>query len=165
MDDEGNDQYSRSPEIEDLKELCRSLNESEVKYLLIGGFAVILHGYVRATKDIDLLIDPSPENVKKIKTAMSHLPDNAIALVKDSEISEYDVVRVADEIVVDLMAKACGISYEEAESEIEFISIENVKIPVASRELLIRLKDTVRPSDKTDVQFLQMSLDAEKSES
>ena len=46
--------------------LCRALREAGVRYLLIGGFAVILHGFVRTTKDIDLLVDPSNDNVAAI---------------------------------------------------------------------------------------------------
>lgn len=45
MDDPGNGPYSRAPELEDLLNLCRALNEEGVRYCLIGGFAVILHGY------------------------------------------------------------------------------------------------------------------------
>ena len=60
--------YSRAPELEDLVELCRQLNEANVRYLLIGGFAVILHGFVRGTRDIDILVDASLENVALCRT-------------------------------------------------------------------------------------------------
>jgi class 3 adenylate cyclase len=105
---------SRAPEFEDLVALCRSLEREGVRYILIGGFAVILHGLVRTTKDIDLLVDPSEENVRAIKRALGTLPDNAAALVADGDVASYRVVRVADEIVVDLLAEACGISWAEA---------------------------------------------------
>ena len=86
MDDGDDREYSRAPEFEDLVELCRSLNREGVRYLLIGGFAVILHGYVRATKDVDLLLDPSEDNIRALKRAMASLPDNAISLIEDDEI-------------------------------------------------------------------------------
>ncbi|HEX6159430.1 MAG TPA: type II toxin-antitoxin system prevent-host-death family antitoxin [Thermoanaerobaculia bacterium] len=82
MDDQDNREYSRAPELEDLLTLCKALNAEGVRYVLIGGFAVILHGFVRATKDIDLLIDASSENVQRLKRAMAVLPDNAIALAE-----------------------------------------------------------------------------------
>jgi hypothetical protein len=113
MDDAADRGYSRAPELEDLVAICRSLNKEGVRYLLIGGFAVILHGSVRTTKDIDLLIDPTEDNIRRLKKALGTLPDNAVALLAD-DVGKYRVVRVADEIVVDLMAEACGISYEEA---------------------------------------------------
>ena len=56
MDDQDDRRYSRAPELEDLVALCKALNEEQVRYVLIGGFAVILHGFVRATKDIASLI-------------------------------------------------------------------------------------------------------------
>lgn len=158
MDDDQSDQYSRAPEIEDLKALCSSLNEHGVEYLLIGGFAVILHGYVRATKSIELLVTSTPENIRRIKKALAYLPDNAIALIDDRDVETYTVVRIGDEIVVDLLAKACGVDYSEAKDHREWITVEGVQIPVANKQILIRMKDTVRPSDQSDRQFLERSL-------
>lgn len=162
MADKKNSKYARAPEFEDLISLCRSLNSAGARYVLIGGFAVILHGYVRGTQDIDLLIDPSEENVQKIKTALASLPDNAISLIQNNEVEKYSVVRIADEFVVDLMKKACNIDYDEASREIEFKEVDGVKIPLPSKKLLIRMKDTVRPGDKADINFLRALIREEK---
>lgn len=157
--DEGDDGgYSRAPRLEDLLLICRSLNEEGASYLLIGGFAVVLHGFVRATKDIDLLVEASPENIQRVKRALAVLPDQASALVGDDEVKKYSVVRIADEVVVDLLENACGIDYDEARSGIERMEIEGVEIPVASKGLLIRMKDTVRPSDHQDVEYLRLRM-------
>jgi class 3 adenylate cyclase len=154
---------SRAPEFEDLVALCRSLEREGVRYILIGGFAVILHGLVRTTKDIDLLVDPSEENVRAIKRALGTLPDNAAALVADGDVASYRVVRVADEIVVDLLAEACGISWAEAiASGTETMRIGDVAVPVAGKELLVRMKQTVRESDKADVHFLRMRIEEDR---
>jgi len=163
VDDQDDRGYSRAPELEDLVSLCKALNAENVRYVLIGGFAVILHGFVRATKDIDLLVDASAENVRRLKRAMAALPDNAIALIADDEVERYQVVRVADEIVVDLIQSACGIRYDEASKRIDTIMIHDVPIPVAGKELLIQTKQTVRPSDAADVQFLRLRI-AEENE-
>lgn len=162
MDDAPDGALSRAPELEDLLALCRALNREGVRYLLIGGFAVILHGFVRTTKDIDLLVDPSDENVEAIKRALASLPDNAAAELGNDDVRRYTVVRVADEFVVDLMASACGVTYEDAISQdIEHRQVEDVTVPLAGKRLLIRTKDTVRPSDRMDVGFLQLRLEAE----
>jgi len=158
VDDQDDRGYSRAPELEDLVSLCKALNAENVRYVLIGGFAVILHGFVRATKDIDLLVDASPENVQRLKRAMATLPDNAIELITDDEIERYEVVRVADEIVVDLMKSAGGIRYDQAAQRIDTIALEGIEIPVADKELLIQTKQTVRPSDAADVQFLRLRI-------
>lgn len=162
MDDQTNSKYSRAPELEDLIFLCRSLNEADAKYILIGGFAVILHGFVRGTKDIDLLVDPAEENIKKIKKAMSRLPDNAISLIEDNEVQKYSVIRIADEFVVDLLGKACSVDYNNAIKEVEYKELQGVRIPIPKKEKLIEMKDTIRPHDKTDTQFLKTRIEEEK---
>ena len=77
MDDGADRGDSRAPQLEDIVALCRALNAEGARYLLIGGFAVILHGFVRTTKDVDFLVDPTVENMVKVKRALATLPDNA----------------------------------------------------------------------------------------
>lgn len=162
MVDRANSSYSRAPEVDDLISLCRGLNDSGVEYMLIGGFAVILHGNVRTTKDIDLLVNTSKENIQKLKKVLSSLPDHAAEEIKEGDVQKYEVVRVADEIVVDLMAKACGIDFETAKKDVQLMEVEGVNIPVASKELLIRMKDTIRFSDKLDSEFLRWRIEEEE---
>ena len=68
----------RLPDENDLVALCRALNEQGTRYVVIGGFAINHHSYIRATEDIDLLIDVDPENQSRIKKALEILPDKAI---------------------------------------------------------------------------------------
>jgi hypothetical protein len=72
---------------------------------------------------------------------------------------------VADEIVVDLMALACGIDYSDAAKDSQRLTIDGVLIPVASPATLIRTKNTVRPSDAADRRYLEELLRAERGES
>ncbi len=163
MDDAPDRGESRAPQLQDVLDLCAALNREGARYVLIGGFAVVLHGFVRSTKDIDLLVDASEENIRAVKRAMAILPDNAAALLSDNEVLQYQVVRVADEIVVDLLASACGVTYSEAaESGIETFKVRGVEIPVASKETLIRMKSTIRESDALDVRFLHMRIEEER---
>ena len=165
MDDERDRRYSRAPELEDLVRLCAALNDAGARYLLIGGFAVILHGLVRTTKDVDLLVDPSVDNVRALKRALATLPDNAASLMEDHEVAKYGLVRVADEIVVDLMAKACNITYDEAiAAGVETCDLEGVLVPVAGPELLFRMKDTARESDRSDRRFLALLIEQRRRE-
>ena len=155
MDDADDDRYSRAPEPDDVVRICRALNEAGARYLLIGGFAVIAHGAGRFTKDIDLLVEDSPENVARVKRGLAVLADNAAADVADEDVRQHVVVRVADEVVVDLMGRACGVGYEEAARDAEIIERQGVSIPVASPRTLIRLKDTLRPQDALDRAYLE----------
>ena len=93
---------------------------------------------------------------------MSVLEDNAVSEIEDEDIARHQVVRVADEFVVDLMANACGIDYEQIKNGIEWVEIDGVRIPIASKEWLIRTKDTIRLSDKVDIGFLLREIDGEK---
>lgn len=155
MDDPDDDRYARAPEPADVVRICRALNEAGARYLLIGGFAVIAHGAGRFTKDIDLLVEDSPENVARVKRGLGVLADNAAAQVDDGDVRRHVVVRVADEVIVDLMGRACGVGYEEAARDAETLEREGVHIPIGSPRTLIRLKDTPRPEDAIDRAFLE----------
>jgi hypothetical protein len=140
----------RLPDTDDLVFLCRRLNEAGAKYMVVGGFAIIQHGFARATEDVDLLIDVSPENLERVRAAMVALPDGAVR-----EVS-------ADDFVVDLMRQACGIEYAEASREVTVMSVQEVPIPFASPRLLLRMKQTYRSKDEPDRAFLQTLLGQEQ---
>lgn len=152
-------QETRPPTIDDLVKVCKTLNEEKAKYVLIGGFAINYYGLPRGTEDIDLLVEPSEENILKIKKALSFLPDNAVREVKPDDIEKYEVVRVADEITIDLLKKACDITYDNA--KIEYFEFKDVLIPIADISTLIETKKGIRPRDKEDLAFLLSVLEDE----
>jgi hypothetical protein len=156
--DYGGERYSRVPTLEDLAKLCSNLNRFQVKYVVIGGFAVIRHGYIRATADIDLLVEDSPANVHRLRTALAYLPDAEAHQISDTDLAQYRVVRVAGEIAVDLLAKACEVTYALAESHIQYDEIHGVVIPFLNPEMLIETKQGVRAKDVQDRQFLHRLL-------
>jgi hypothetical protein len=149
---------SRPPTLDDLLLLCRSLNEAGARYLVVGGFAVMQHGFTRATENIDLLVESSPENQARVKKGLEALPDKAVLEIADDDLRNWVVVRVADEIVVDLMLAACGIGYEEASKEMEIVTLQGVPIPFASPPLLLRMKQTHREKDVLDRMFLERKI-------
>lgn len=153
--DDGAPLESRPPRLEDLVKICDALNASGSRYVVVGGMAVIQAGFVRATEDIDLLVDASADNIERIRGALSVLPDQAVRDVVPDDVHRYVVVRVADEVVVDLMKSACGIEYAEAAKEVDRVTIRGVEIPFANPELLLRLKQTVREKDALDRRFLE----------
>lgn len=155
MDERGDAAHARAPEPDDLVRICRALNEAGARYVLIGGFAVAAHGASRFTKDIDFLIDDDPGNVARVKRALGVLADNAAADVADTDIQVYTVVRIADEILIDLMGRACGLTYADVSADAETRTIDGVPIPIASPAALIRTKDTHRPQDAMDRRFLE----------
>ena len=96
----------RDPESGDLLRICASLNRVGARYVVIGGMAMVLHGFNRGTEDIDLLVDRTIENIARLREELSILPDNAVREVRDNDVEEYGVVRVAEEVVVDLLGSA-----------------------------------------------------------
>lgn len=152
--DDGPAPEARPPSLADLVSLCRNLNEVHARYLVLGGMAIIQAGFVRATEDIDLLVDTSSENMERVKAALMKLPDGAVRDVANDDLERYVVVRVADEFVVDLMKAACGIAYDEASLQVDVVIIEGVPIPFANPSLLWRTKQTMREKDRLDRVFL-----------
>lgn len=144
----------RPPTLRDLLLLCRFLNQAGTKYIVIGGWAVIQHGFDRTTSDIDLLVEDSPDNFRSLQKAMIGLPDGAIRDVAPDDLEKYVVVRVGDEFVIDLMKRACGIEYAEASKLVFPVRIEETTVPFANLELLWRTKQTAREKDQLDRAFL-----------
>ena len=82
--------------------------------------------------------------------------------MQPDDLENYTVVRVVDEIVVDLMLSTCGISYEKAQSEIEWVEIDDVSIPFATAALLLKMKQTGREKDRLDCMFLERKIARQK---
>jgi len=147
---------SREPKVEDLRDLCRELNQRGARYVVIGGFALRAADYVRGTMDVDLLVAADLENEAKVFSALSSLPDNAVRELQPGELQQYGVIRVADEILVDLMRSAGGIDYAEAAKDVIVREVGGVPIPFASPRLLWRMKIvTHREKDAGDLLFLR----------
>lgn len=157
MDSENDDAFlePRTPRVSDLVSLCRELNEHGARYIVVGGMAVIQWGFTRATEDVDLLVEISQENQKKVIEALRSLPDKAVNDIRPTDLEEYQVIRIADEYIVDLMSAACGISYDQAIDSVIVVMIDGVKIPFASPELLWRMKQTMQEKDNLDLTFLR----------
>jgi phosphoserine phosphatase len=151
-----NELASREPTVEDLRDLCRELNQRGAKYIVIGGFAMRAAEYNRTTMDVDLMVATDEENEAKVFSALSTLPDNAVRELKPGELQQYNVIRVGDEILVDLMRSAAGIDYAEAAKDVVMREVDGVPIPFASPRLLWRMKSvTHREKDTDDLLFLR----------
>jgi hypothetical protein len=145
----------RPPTLIDLALLCAELNRLGARYVVVGGLAVNQAGYNRVTEDVDLLVEITPENEAKVIQALLILPDRAAAELKPGEIGQYGVVRVGDEILVDLMRSGCGVEYAEAARTAVVREIDGVPVPFASPQTLWRMKQTVRAKDIPDRLFLR----------
>jgi hypothetical protein len=151
-----NELTSREPTVEDLRDLCRELNRRGAKYVVVGGFAIRAANYNRMTMDVDLIVASDLENEAKVFGALSTLPDNAVRELQPGELQKYNVIRVGDEILVDLIVSAGGINYFEAAKDVVVREVDGVPIPFASPRLLWRMKVvTHREKDAGDLVFLR----------
>lgn len=153
---------ARAPTEADLARIARSLNEHAVKYAVIGGFAMIHHGFVRATMDIDLLVAPDSDNVDRLRRALAILEDKAALEVAPDDVQKYTIVRVADEVVIDLLGQACGVTLSDVSGDIETAEVQGVEVPYLTPKALWRTKQTVRDKDALDRLFLEELIAADR---
>ena len=147
---------SREPTVEDLRDLCRELNLRDAKYVVIGGFAMRAANYNRTTMRVDLMVAADAKNEATVFAALATMPDNAVRELQPGELQKYNVIRIGDEILVDLLRSAGGIEYAEAAKDVVVREVDGVPIPFASPRLLWRMKAvTHREKDTDDLLFLR----------
>lgn len=139
----------------DLAEVCSRLNEHEVGYVLIGARAMQLWGTTRATRDIDLLIDPTLENARRVLDALAELGFGYAKHWSPEEIVAKPVTVIGDSPRVDLFTVAWSLRYAEAAAAANSIELEGISIPTASIDHLIASKRTGRLQDAADIEALK----------
>ncbi len=138
-----------------LATVCRLLNEGDVKYVVVGGFAVALHGVVRATKDVDVLIEPTLANAGRALKALEGLTWGVSRQLDPAVIVANPITVIGDDPRVDLLTLAWSVRYADAAPRAQRVEIDGVEIPFADLDTLIRTKQTDRFQDKADVESLE----------
>jgi len=135
--------------------VCRLLNAAGVRYVVVGGFALAFHGVIRATKDVDILIEPTLENARRALDALGGLTFGIARDLDPSEVVAKPITIIGDDPRVDLLTLAWSVRYADAAPHIRRAPIEGVEIPFADLDTLIRSKQTGRLQDKADVEALE----------
>lgn len=142
---------------EELTNICKRFNEAGVYYVLIGGFAINLHGFSRMTNDFDFLIEASEDNINRIKNSLKELLPEACQELQTKDIMENSVVRMSGEtLIVDLIKNIGSYDYYWAKEHQIKETINGVLIPYANLEAMIELKGDLRDKDQKDYQFLTL---------
>lgn len=142
-----------------------ALAEEKVEYVLVGGFAVILHGLPRVTQDVDIFIKPDSENVQRLRSALERVfHDRSIDEITLEALIEYPVVRYGspDGFYIDIITHL-GDAFAFDDIMFDERLIDGHRVRIATAESLYDMKkDTVRPIDKADAQFLRSLSDKGK---
>src|ERR1700732_1041541 len=100
---------------DDFKELLSIFNDQKVKYLIVGGYAVSLHAQPRATKDIDLLIQPAPANGKAVYAALKKFGAPLAGLTAADFIERDKFFRMGRApVMVDILPEISGVDFDRA---------------------------------------------------
>lgn len=145
-------------ETDPLLRVCSLLNAHSAKYLVIGGHACILHGLVRTTEDVDILVEDSDENLKKVIAALSEMKGGAAKELTPRDLLENVVVKIADEVEVDVSRSAWRISFNDAIDSALHVEIDGVDVPYVDLKTLIATKETPRERDRADIVGLKRLL-------
>jgi predicted nucleotidyltransferase len=138
-----------------LAEVCSMLNAEGVNYVLVGAMAMQLWGSTRATRDVDLLIEPTADNAKRALRALSQVGFGLAREWLAEDVARKPVTVIGDVPRVDILTVAWSVHYPEAATAATVFEVEGVKIPAASIEHLIASKRTGRLQDAADIETLE----------
>ena len=135
--------------------VCSRLNTAQARYVLVGARAMQLWGTSRATQDIDILIEPTIENAKRVLKALSSIGFGFITEYVPEEIAARTVTIIGDSPRVDILTRAWNLHWHDAAPRATTFEIEGVPVPTASIEDLIASKRTDRLQDAADIEVLE----------
>lgn len=134
--------------------VCRLLNRRRVRYLIAGGVAANLHGSVRATRDVDILVPRDAKNMAKLLEALSELPYGLAKELDAASIVDKPVTIIGDDPRVDILTVAATVTFDEAYPRRVVRRIGGIRVPYLNLDDLIRSKRTGRAQDASDVDLL-----------
>ena len=140
----------------DLKEFIELLNALDVRFLIVGAFALAHHGYPRYTGAIDLFVEKSIENAERILSALHQFGFGDIGLSKEDFVQKDQVIQLGvAPNRIDILTSLSGIGFEEAWSSRDWGEIGGLQAPFISRDMLKRNKlASGRPQDLADLEHL-----------
>lgn len=145
------------------EKLLKLLNEQEVKYVIIGASAFPVHGYVRATLDIDIFIESSIENARRTKKALEKFGYD-LTEVEETDLLEKKILIRQYSLETDIHPFVSGITFEEVWKNRIETSYKTVNTYFANLNSLIKMKKAAnRPKDIEDLKYLESIQKAKKN--
>lgn len=145
--------------IENHQKLLAALIQKDVCFLLIGGYAVIYHGYKRTTGDMDLWIEPSNETKTKLLDVLENFEfdKDGIAYLRKLDFTKHLAFHFWEEPErVDCLTHISNINFKEAYEHKIIADIEGIAVPIIQyNDLILSKMTTNRLKDKADIEELQ----------
>jgi predicted nucleotidyltransferase len=135
--------------------VCAALNRANAKYLVIGGVACILHGYARATDDVDILIERTQANAARVLKALAGVGYGFAGEWSGTELLKKPITLIGDDPRVDIFTVAWTVKYEQAVPNASTVKIGAVQVPLIGLDDLIATKRTGRLQDAADIEALE----------
>ena len=141
-----------------LEDIFSCLNENDVRYLVIGGIAAILHGVPRATFDLDILIDASEENAERLLAALQAAGLGTSALTTPAEILAHEITVFKDRVRIDVQTRTPGLIFDIAWRDRLVRLFKGHQLNIISLDHLIESKRASgRPKDLDDIRLLELT--------
>lgn len=142
---------------QDFKEFIQSLNNNDVRYLVIGGYAVAFHGHPRYTKDIDIWISMSPENAANMVKALDEFGFSSLGLKSDDFVAPDQIVQLGfPPSRIDILTTPLGVDFDTCYNARVQATVDGVLVNFIDLENLKRNKKaTGRHQDLADVENLE----------
>lgn len=142
----------------DFRDFLKALNECNVFYLLVGGYAVILHGRERTTGDMDVWVKPTKENFERLMQAFKAfglppvIPLEAFLNPEQADVFSFGRSPVA----IDIMTQVKGLDFDECFAQSVFFEDEDLKIRTINIQHLLEAKRAAgRHKDLDDLEHLE----------
>ena len=141
----------------DYKEMLQCLLEENVRFLLVGAYAVAVHGFPRATKDIDFFVWATPENAANLMRALTKFGAPLDDISESDFSSEGIIFQIGNSPRrIDIITNISGIKFEQAYANRKAILIEGIEVPVISlRDLIANKRASGRMQDLADIEKLE----------
>lgn len=152
--------------IEKHKNFLRTLLDYKVKFILVGGYAVIYHGYIRSTGDMDIWLQPNNENKNKVIDVLKVHGFSKDSMMQLSNVNFTDTIAFHfgnPPERIDFMTQIAGLKFDEAYAHAEKFEVRDFYVPVLKlNDLILNKLLTNRLKDKADVEELQKILKQRK---
>ena len=139
------------------EKLLAKLVRAEVKFMIVGGVAVALNGFVRTTEDIDILIEASAGNVTRLLDELRNFGEGHARELSPADFSDSEgAIRIIEDFPLDVFTMMRGKRYADLVVSTKTTRIDDVEVRYLNAEALIALKsDSLRDQDRIDVSALQ----------